>query len=111
MKDEPDDRVPVADEFSGVERWDELLLEDLEDDLSVRARRGCIENGAQRLGGAALLTDDAAQILLVDAKREHPGGILASTLRHLDRVRSRDEVLRQEVQEVLQNNALRTELF
>ena len=47
---------------------------------------------------ACLLADHSAEIFLVDTQSQYPRRILAGTLRNLDRVRTRDEVLRQEVQ-------------
>ena len=62
----------VARSFTSGLGWEALLLEDLEDDFTVRSRRGCIEDGAQRLGGTSLLADHAAEIFFVDAQSQNP---------------------------------------
>src|SRR5207253_885920 len=71
-----------------------LLFDDLEDDLAIRARRGGIQDGANRFRRATLFPDDPAQVLLRHLQLEDRRGVTLG-LFHLYRVGIVDEVSRE----------------
>ncbi len=77
------------------------LLENLEDDAAAALRGGGREDRAQGLGGAALLADHLAEILLGDLELEDEGVGLLDLL-DLDLLGVVDEAARQVVDEILQ---------
>src|SRR5437016_4320758 len=77
-----------------------LLFDDLEDDLAIRARRGGIQDGADRLRRATLLPDDAAEVLLRHLQLEDRRRVTLRFL-HLHRLGTGDEMLRQKQHQFL----------
>lgn len=74
-----------------------LIFHDLENDFPICTRRGSVEDSSQRLSGAALFTDDSAEVFFVDPQLEHRTFIV-SVLRDFYRIRTRYQVLSEEIQ-------------